>query len=397
MSTVNSIIQGRMDNYSINSKLAEGGMGSVHLAMNSKRQIVIVKTPLVAGDMNDDLRIEKLKIEATILREFAGSAAQHSIVKYIDETPPNTSFHLIIEKVEGTTLDDVVGNKPLDERTAVNYFSKLISSIKFIHSQNVIHRDIKPKNIMMDPVRGPILIDFGAAKLGWTQMQPGGGHTRIYAPGWTCPHQIRGEITTSCDIYAAAAVFLYMLTGQYPERFMDHEGRLTKKPNQIRPGMNQVFSDLISKTMDPEHKEITTADDVLKYLQSGTSGTTSQPYIVVRGQRIQLKNEMVLGRVHTMCDMDCHAVGFRLPPEVAINEGGRFKFISKHHARIWKDRNGYFWIQDLKSRNGTAISKQGVYRTLSPGQKEMLVDNTNIALCFNPKKGPYLTFTFHEK
>jgi len=99
LSTVNSIIQGRMDNYSINSKLAEGGMGMVHLAMNSKRQIVIVKTPLVAGDMNDDLRIEKLKIEATILREFASSAAQHSIVKYIDETPPNTSFHLIIEKV----------------------------------------------------------------------------------------------------------------------------------------------------------------------------------------------------------------------------------------------------------------------------------------------------------
>lgn len=392
-----NVIQGKIDTYFINSKLGEGGMGVVHLAVDSKKQIVIVKTPLISGDIHDDLRIEKLKIEATILKDIQNYAAQNSIVKYIDETPANVSFHLIIEKIEGKTLQDVIGNRPIDEKTAVNYISKLLNSIRYIHAKNIIHRDIKPKNIMMDPIRGPILIDFGAAKLGWTQLQSLDGHTRIFAPGWSCPHQIRGEITSSCDIYAVAAVFLYMLTGKYPAEFLDQGGRLTKEPNQIRPGMTQMLSDLISKAMDPEHKQIATADDMLKFLQSGSSVSTTQPHIIIRGKRIMLKNEMVLGRVHPKCDQSCNAIGFRTPPDIAIDEGGQFKFISKHHIRIWKDRNGYFWIQDLKSRNGTAVSKQGVYRPLSTGQKEMLIENTNVAICYNPKKGPYLTFTFHEK
>jgi len=130
LSTSNIIIRGQLDNYSITSKLAEGGMGSVHYALNSKRHQVIVKAPLVAGDMNDDLRIEKLKIEATILRDIQNYAHQNSIVKYIDETPPNASFHLIIEKVEGKNLQDVVANRPMDEKTALDSKTDIDSTAK---------------------------------------------------------------------------------------------------------------------------------------------------------------------------------------------------------------------------------------------------------------------------
>ena len=106
---------------------------------------------------------------------------------------------------------------------------------------------------------------------------------------------------------------------------------------------------------------------------------------------------MDIGRQHAACDKSCHAIGYQRPPTVALEESGQFKFISKHHARIWKDNNGYYWIQDLRSRNGTAISKQGQYRMMTPGAKEMLVDNTNVALCYHRIKGPYQSFTFHGR
>jgi len=391
-----SMIKGRFDNYAMGSMIAKGGMGTVNLARNSKGNEVIIKTPLVTGDPNDTLRVDKLKVEATILKDIGNNAHQNSIVQYLDESFQNNIFHLITEKINGKTLDEEVGHTPLGEKTALQHISQILNALKFLHGKNVIHRDIKPKNIIMDPTRGPILIDFGAAKLGWTQMGVGAA-TQMYTPGWSCPHQIHGEITTSCDLYAVGGVLFFMVVGKYPEGSMDSHGRLIKKPNQMRTGLSQMVSDLIVKALDPDHKQITTADDMLSYLQNQVITPSTQPYLVIRGKRVALKNDFDIGRVHTTCDKSCNAVGFHVPPSIAIEETGQFKFISKHHVRIWKDRNGYHWIQDLRSRNGTAISKQGKYRIMAPGQKEMLVHNSNIAICYNSAKGPYLNFTFHER
>ena len=390
------MIKGRFDNYAIGSMIAKGGMGTVNLATNSKGHQVIVKIPLVTGDAQDTLRVEKLKVEATILKDISNDARQNSIVKYFDESIQNNTFHLIIEKVDGKTLDEEVGHTPMGEKIALQHISQILRALKYIHGKNVIHRDIKPKNIIVDPNRGPILIDFGAAKLGWTQLGAGMA-TMMYTPGWSCPHQIRGEITTSCDLYAVGGVLFYMVVGQYPERHMDSQGILKRKPNQIRTGISQMVSDLIVKALDPDHKQITTADDMLSYLRNQVITPSTQPFLIVRGRRISLKHDIDIGRAHTMCDTSCNAVGYQVPPNIAIEEVGQFKFISKHHARIWKDKNGYFWIQDLKSRNGTAISKQGKYRIMAPGQKERLDHNTNIAICYNSTKGPYLNVTFHVR
>jgi len=392
-----TVIKGKFDNYAMGSMIAKGGMGTVNIARNSRGNEVIIKTPLVTGDPNDTLRVDKLKVEATILKDIANNAQQNSIVKYLDESTQNNIFHLITEKINGQTLEEAVGHTPLGEKIALAHISKILVSLRYIHGQNIIHRDIKPKNIIMDPIRGPILIDFGAAKLGWTQMGVGSA-TMMYTPGWSCPHQIRGEITTSCDLYAAGGVLFFMVVGQYPDRHMDSNGILKRKPNQIRTGVSQMVSDLIVKALDPTHKQITTADDMLSYLQNKVITPSTQPYLIIRGKRVLLKNDIDIGRVHTACDKNCNAVGYFRLPTIAIEERGQFKFISKHHIRIWKDLNGHFWIQDLRSRNGTAISKQGSqYRLMAPGQKEMLVDDTHIAICYNPAKGPYLNFTFHSR
>ena len=143
-----SVIKGRFDNYAIGPMIAKGGMGTVNLATNSKGSKVIIKIPLVTGDPQDTLRVEKLKVEATILKDIAIDARQNSIVKYLDESIQNNTFHLITEKVDGKTLDEEVGHTPMGEKTALQHISQILRALKYIHAKNVIHRDIKPKNII---------------------------------------------------------------------------------------------------------------------------------------------------------------------------------------------------------------------------------------------------------
>ena len=150
------MIKGRFDNYAIGSMIAKGGMGTVNLATSSRGSQVIVKIPLVTGDPQDTLRVEKLKVEATILKDIAIDARQNSIVKYLDESIQNNTFHLITEKVDGKTLDEEVGHTPMGEKIALQHISQILRALKYLHGKNVIHRDIKPKNIIVDPNQGPI-------------------------------------------------------------------------------------------------------------------------------------------------------------------------------------------------------------------------------------------------
>ncbi len=394
--TKNSVIRGKYDTYKINNILpaSAGGMAQVAMAVNSQGQEVVIKSPKITGDGNDDMRLDKLKVEAEILKGIRDSASQNFIVKYIDESIQGNDFSLIIEKINGKTLKEIVTLQPLSERAALRHLENLVKALGYLHRQNIIHRDVKPTNIIVDPTRGPVLIDFGAAKLGWTQMKTG-SETIIGTHGWSCPHQFQGGLTTSCDVYSAGAVLFFMLTGKEPKFYMNNKGTLTKKVDEVRPGITYEVTTLVNNALDPDHQHVSSAEDLLVHQQQRISPSLNQPYILLEGVKYPLQNETDIGRVHQVCDQNCRAVGYQNKPAIPVDEGGR-NFISKHHVRIWKDRNGYFWVQDLRSKNGTAIFSRGSYRRLSPGNKEILNPKSVVALCYNSNKGAYVTFTFHE-
>jgi len=397
--SVDTVIRGKHDDYTVTKKIAEGGMAEIWIGISNGKEVVI-KSPKIVGDGNDDLRIEKLDVEAKILKYLSQEGHPH-IVKYIDESAHGSSLDLVMEKIAGPTLKEQIIKNPLDERMALNYLSKILSAIDYVHKKHVIHRDMKPSNIIIDPQRGPVLLDFGAAKSGYVQMmssqQSMTDMTRIGTLGWTCPEQIsEGKVDASCDIYGVGTTMFYMLTGKEPKMFMDASGRLTKSPRELNSSISFTTSELVQKAIDPRHRTFATADGMISFLQQGTTTSFGRPHIILGGVMYELDNELDIGRKHDSCDAYCHSLGFRNPPKISLLETGP-SFISKHHLLIWKDRQGYYWIQDLKSRNGTAIYKNGSYRILTPGQKELLLDNSSIAICYDAVKGPYMTFTFHER
>lgn len=396
-----SFITGNYNNYRITRQIFEGGMGVAYEGIDSSNKSVIIKAPAQKNDSNDILRRTKLEIEAKILRELLTPGNNH-IVKYIDESRTNNNFYLILEKLSDDTLKNKVSKRgPIDEQTAINYLQALLNGLRYIHSKNILHRDIKPGNILFNAHGQPVFIDFGAAKDGYNDLtqfrsQNSPDVTQIGSPPWTCPHQMQGFLTSSCDLYALGVVLFYMLTGVEPIKHMNAIGCLSKKPREIRSGINKNISDLVDLMVDPNHTKISTVDDVSNYLRQGSVAAFGNPCIVINGVKHEIHDEIDIGRFHGPCDNSCFQIGFKTSPKITITEGND-KFVSKHHARIWKDKNGYCWIQDLKSKNGTAIYRSGSYRLLSPGQKELLLDKSLVALCFNPQRGAYLTFTFHEK
>ena len=395
--TKHSLVRGKFDTYKIIRTLpaSAGGMASVSFALNSRGQEVVVKSPKITGDGNDDMRIDKLRVEAEILKDISSSASQNCIVKYLDESTQGNNLFLVIEKINGKTLKEIITLQPLAEKAVLRYLENILKALNFLHKKNIIHRDLKPNNIIVDPMRGPILIDFGAAKQGWIQMKTG-TETIIGTVGWSCPHQFKGGLRTSCDIYSAGAVLFYMLTGKEPKFYMSHNGALTKKPDEIQSGISTQVATLVKNSLDPEHQLISSTEDMLSYIGKRAAPSFVQPYILLQGTKYPLNDETDIGRVHQACDHNCRAVGYQTRPAIPINEAGK-NYISKHHVRIWKDRNSYFWIQDLRSKNGTAIFSSGSYRRLTPGKKEILNPKSVVALCYNASKGAYVTFTFHER
>jgi len=368
-----TVIQGIRGNYTIEKRLYTGGFGVIHLGRSRNRQKVIVKEPLKKSDGWDARRLEYLKIEAQVLVNLD----HKNIVKYIDKYESGKIFYLIIELVPGVQLKELVNpasgfKKPLSEEDTIFLSLNLLSAVKYLHERNIIHRDIKPQNIIKN---GDIkLIDFGTAKSGYTQLLPH-SHTRIYTPVWSAPEQKDGFVTPASDLYAVGTTMFFLLTGNEPP-IDDYDKTLLKTPRELNPRISKEISDIVVKSLNKDTpKRFQLADDMIRALEGKSHGSRA-PSIECVGKRFFIKKPMVIGRRH--------------PADIIIPDQKRF--ISRRHATIYGD-SGRFWIEDLGSSNGTYVKTNGTFKRI---KKYALKNNDVIALCYKPTRGAHTTFTFHS-
>ncbi len=364
-----TLIQGSIGSYTVEALLCQGGMGQIFTGKSMTGNKVVIKEPRIIGDSEDATRIEKLKVEAEILANIN----HRNIVKYVDCRDKGATFYLIIEFIPGKTMKEAYWKKPAAEPEVKMYTLMLLNVLNYLHSMNIIHRDIKPQNLLL-PNDDLKLIDFGTAKHGYTQVLSF-NHTIVGTQYWSAPEQFSGIGTPQSDIYSTGAVMFFLLTGMPPQKFIKSDGSI-ESPKKVNPRISNEIAKVVVKSMnvDPS-KRFQIADDMIKELQ-GNSVTHCSPCIFVKGKRYKIDKKLSIGR----------------SPQNDIVLDDNLYHISRKHAEIFPDQ-GKIWIQDLGSKNGTFVYRSGLFQ---PVTKSELRDGDLIALCFKKEKGPYIIFNFKK-
>ncbi len=216
------LINGR---YQILHPLQEGGFGHTFLAedtqLPSRRRCVIKQLkPIQHNPEFYKLIQDRFQREAAI-QETLGEVCQQipSLYAYFSE---NDEFYLVEEWVDGDTLRQrIMASGSLPEASVRELLTQLLSTIDTVHQHQIIHRDIKPDNIILRKRDGkPVLIDFGAVKESIATVINSQGQTArsivIGTAGYMAPEQSAGRPVYSSDLYSLGLTAIYMLTGKTP-------------------------------------------------------------------------------------------------------------------------------------------------------------------------------------
>ncbi len=205
-------------NYKIINQIAEGGMGSVFLAERADGQFEQkVALKIIKPGMNSNEIIKRFQFERQILARL-----QHpNIARLLDGglTDENLPY-FTMEYVEGDPIDQYCDKNNLSINERLKLFSEVCNAIQYAHQNLVIHRDLKPNNIIIKKDGTVKLLDFGIAKVfteddSFAQSELTRTGLYVMTPEYASPEQIKGEaITTSTDIYSLGLILYQLITGE---------------------------------------------------------------------------------------------------------------------------------------------------------------------------------------
>jgi len=207
--------------YRIIREIGCGGMGAVFLAERDDGEFTMqVALKVVRQSLADSAIVERFRRERQIL---AGLKHPNIATLYDGGLSELGEPYLAMEYVEGDSLIDYCAEKKLDVKDRLGLFLKVCSAVAYAHRNLVVHRDIKPINILVTADGEPKLLDFGLAKAFEADAERTQTELRAFTPAYASPEQILGEpITTATDQFSLGVVLYELITGGKPFRF---EGR----------------------------------------------------------------------------------------------------------------------------------------------------------------------------
>lgn len=248
----------KVGKYEILRSLGSGGFGSVFLAKDTWLNIkVAIKVP-----HKQSLELFKLLKEPRLQ-----AALNHSnIVRMITAEKQNKVFFMVMEYIKGKTLEKILDReKILDLGKAIDYITQISYGIAHAHNNKIIHRDLRPSNIIVSEEGTAKITDFGTSV--WLSNVPYAS-TRIGSPPYMAPEQFLGKATFCSDIYSIGCIFYEMLIGHPPiidpdpfkimERAQD--GKITPprlKKNTIPRKINEIIMRCLSADVENRYQRTT--------------------------------------------------------------------------------------------------------------------------------------------
>jgi len=210
-----------LGSYTLISQIGQGGMGSVWLARRSdgrfERQAAV---KFVSIALSGPATEERFKREGSIL----GRLTHPHIAELLDAGISSAGQpYLILEYVDGTTIDHYCDQHKLDLEARVRLFLDVLAAVSHAHANLIVHRDIKPSNVLVTTGGDVKLLDFGIAKLLEGEGQTGAATLLTHeggsalTPQFAAPEQLTGEpVTTATDVYALGVLLYLLLSGRHP-------------------------------------------------------------------------------------------------------------------------------------------------------------------------------------
>lgn len=276
--------------YTVTRELGQGGMGKVLQALSPQGQTVAIKTMLLPEEIDARARwetVERFQREARAAR----SLVHPNIVQVLDIGADQDTFFIVMEYLDGQTVRELIelaGAITLDR--AVDIMTVACEALAYAHDQDIIHRDVKPDNIMV--LRNGLvkLTDFGLAAIVTERgvTQTGTVMGTFY---YMSPEQARGEkLDARSDIFSLGATFYEMLTGQPPFPGESPAAVLSKILNSDPPQV-QGLPPHVSRTLgrclrkQPQYR-FQNAREIIASLRAGEAGTSVTRTAVVPGRPI---------------------------------------------------------------------------------------------------------------
>jgi serine/threonine-protein kinase len=271
----------KIGDYQIIGVLGAGGMGRVYKVKNLISDRIDAMKVLLPDLANEPALADRFLREIKVLASLnhPNIAGLHTAFRLENQ------LLMIMEFVQGTTLEDKLKNGPFPLNDAIDYACQVLSALGYAHSQGVIHRDIKPANMMLTPENVIKLMDFGIAKSKTDRKLTMTGTTMgslYYMP----PEQVQGtDLDARSDLYSLGVSLYEMVTGSRPFKGnSDYDlmvAQLQKAPLppiDIQPDLPKALNDIIMVSLEKDPARRFQSAEAFRFaLQSVTSGLTSLP------------------------------------------------------------------------------------------------------------------------
>ena len=269
---------GELGDYELLEEVGRGGQGVVFRARQKSLNRTVALKVISLGQWASKAHLKRFRLEA----EAAASLEHPGIVPIHEVGERDGSCYFSMKFVEGGQLDEVARREPMPIRRAVELIAKVARTVHYAHEHGILHRDIKPGNILLDAKGEPHLTDFGLARL--VESESSVTHTLdvLGTPSYMAPEQAVGNnaaVSSVTDVYGLGAVLYQLLTGQPPfaggatyetiKLLLDTEPR---QPRLLNPKIDRDLSTICLKCLEKDPKRryssaLALAEDLERWLK----------------------------------------------------------------------------------------------------------------------------------